>query len=167
MPAQRNRTSRLSVLPIAIALAFAIVVLEHSVVAGDDKRDDDWSTTTVTRPPDGGFWYKIIVHHCLPKTAVTMHYAIDRASGTPYKNETEKFEDMKNSYQSVWIPMEEGGFSLETVEFLDDKGKVVLAIPYTNKETTLPFRFELTKEVPASAIALPAQKEHGKCEIVR
>lgn len=159
MPQSTNR-SLLVVVLVFIALAAPM----HSAVAGDKDRG---SSTKVSPPPDGGFWYKIIVHNCLPKTAVTMRYVIDRAGGTPFKNEREKFEDKGNSYQSQWIPMEEGKFSIERIEFLDVDGKVVLAIPYTGKDITLPFRFELTRAVPASAVALPAQKEYGQCKIIR
>lgn len=145
-------------LPMAV-----IALLATSTLAG--ASDDGWYDTTVSKPPKG-YWFKIIVHNCLPEKAVKMHYIIDDSIG-PFKDVTEKFVRTRNSYQSEWIPMAKGKFSVGVVEFLGKDGNVLLKIPYNDKSNALPHSFELTKAVPASGVALPAQKSYGKCKIIR
>ena len=72
---------------------------------------------------------------------------------------------MKNSLQSPWIPMEEGRFSLEVLEFVDADGEALFTIPRDGTESTLPFKLELTRGTPSVATALPALEEYGRCTV--
>lgn len=140
------------------------VIVETPGLESDDEGvdKDKMIPTTVTPPPDG-YWFKVMVHGCLPVDASKLVYVIHDENAAIFRNQVVAFETKKNSFQSPWIPMEEGRFSLEVVEFVDADGEVLLTIPRDGREEALPFQFELTRGTPSVGTTLPSHKEYGRC----